>query len=170
MLLRSGEWEKLLEFVQAACRLASDLPQWETSGHNTLRERCFNTLAAFCTAALQKHRPAARRARGLLRRSADTHTHTLRSSSRQSALTPLVVSVGSERLRRRGARSVRVWRSWRRSCRNIRAENHKHRSTPERRSRDTGRSTGACDPSVRPLALTGPRIPCDGQSVDRLIT
>lgn len=26
------------------------------------------------------------------------------------------------------------------------------------------------DPSVRPLALTGPRIPCDGQSVDRLIT
>ncbi|KAK9967001.1 hypothetical protein ABG768_004072 [Culter alburnus] len=68
LLLRSGEWEKLLEFVQAACRLASDLPQWETSGHNTLRERCFNTLAAFCTAALQKHRPAARRARGLLRR------------------------------------------------------------------------------------------------------
>ncbi|XP_067287717.1 uncharacterized protein [Pseudorasbora parva] len=68
LLWRRGEWEKLLEFVQAACRLSGELPEWETSGHNMLRERCYNTLAAFCTATLQKHRPTAHRARGLLRR------------------------------------------------------------------------------------------------------
>ncbi|XP_016328480.1 uncharacterized protein LOC107677926 [Sinocyclocheilus anshuiensis] len=68
LLLQNAEWEKLLEFVQAACRYTSELPQWETSTHNALREHCYNTLAAFCTAALQKHRPAVRRARELLRR------------------------------------------------------------------------------------------------------
>ncbi|XP_042622650.1 uncharacterized protein LOC109083720 [Cyprinus carpio] len=68
LLLQKAQWEKLLEFVQVACRYASELPQWETSTHNALREHCYNTLAAFCTAALQKHRPAARRARELLRR------------------------------------------------------------------------------------------------------
>ncbi|XP_058647505.1 uncharacterized protein LOC131549382 [Onychostoma macrolepis] len=68
LLLQKAEWEKLLEFVQAACRYASQLPQWETSTHNALREHCYDTLAALCTAALQKHRPAARRARELMRR------------------------------------------------------------------------------------------------------
>ncbi|XP_073682448.1 uncharacterized protein [Garra rufa] len=68
LLLQNAEWEKLLEFVQTACRYTSELPQWETSTHNALREHCYNTLAAFCTAALQKLRPAARRARELLRR------------------------------------------------------------------------------------------------------
>ncbi|XP_077081286.1 uncharacterized protein LOC143733929 isoform X2 [Siphateles boraxobius] len=65
---RSGEWQKLLEFVQSASRLSGELPLWETSEHNSLRERCYNTLAAFCTTALQKHTPSASRARGLLRR------------------------------------------------------------------------------------------------------
>ncbi|XDV51067.1 hypothetical protein PO909_020017 [Leuciscus waleckii] len=65
---RSGEWQKLLEFVQAASRLSGELPLWETSEHNSLRQRCYNTLAAFCTTALKKHTPNASRARGLLRR------------------------------------------------------------------------------------------------------
>ncbi|XP_052464980.1 uncharacterized protein LOC128021924 [Carassius gibelio] len=68
LLLQEAQWEKLLEFVQTACRYASELPQWETSSHNALQEHCYNTLAAFCTAALRKHRPTARRAGELLRR------------------------------------------------------------------------------------------------------
>ncbi|XP_051957664.1 uncharacterized protein LOC127626130 [Xyrauchen texanus] len=68
LLLQNSEWEILLEFVVSACRLTSELPQWDTSIHNTLQQHCFNTLAEFCTAALQKHTPAARRARQLLHR------------------------------------------------------------------------------------------------------
>ncbi|XP_043108447.1 uncharacterized protein LOC122354338 [Puntigrus tetrazona] len=68
LLLQNSEWEKLLEFVQAACRFASQLPQWETSTHNALQEHCYATLATLCSTALQKHRPAEHRARELLRR------------------------------------------------------------------------------------------------------
>ncbi|XP_073732528.1 uncharacterized protein [Misgurnus anguillicaudatus] len=67
-LLLKAEWEKVLEFVLVACSYVDDLPQWETSGHNAIREQCYHKLADFCATALQEHPPAPRRARQLLHR------------------------------------------------------------------------------------------------------
>lgn len=67
-LLQDSQWAELLQFVLSAWRYTSELPRWERSTHNALQEHCYNTLAAYCCTALQKHTPPARRARALLRR------------------------------------------------------------------------------------------------------
>ncbi|XP_026867215.2 uncharacterized protein LOC113578260 isoform X2 [Electrophorus electricus] len=68
ILVQSGKFENVLEFVLGAWQCASELPQWDTSNHNSIREQCYHALAGYCTAALQHHRPRASKARELLRR------------------------------------------------------------------------------------------------------
>ncbi|XP_076828877.1 uncharacterized protein LOC143475022 [Brachyhypopomus gauderio] len=68
ILVQSGKFENVLEFVLGAWQCASELPQWDTSNHNGVREQCYGALAGYCTAALQHHRPRASKARELLRR------------------------------------------------------------------------------------------------------
>uniref|UniRef100_W5MSR3 Uncharacterized protein n=1 Tax=Lepisosteus oculatus TaxID=7918 RepID=W5MSR3_LEPOC len=53
LLLQSEMWEAAVEYGLAAWRFTSELPQWDTSSHNGLREQCYRTLAAQCSAALQ---------------------------------------------------------------------------------------------------------------------
>uniref|UniRef100_A0A3Q3WJX0 Uncharacterized protein n=1 Tax=Mola mola TaxID=94237 RepID=A0A3Q3WJX0_MOLML len=51
-----------------AWRYTSDLPHWDTASHNTLREQCYNILAAHSLAALKHFHPEPNRGRELLRR------------------------------------------------------------------------------------------------------
>lgn len=68
VLLRNQEWEAVLEHTLMACRFTSELPQWDTASHNSLREQCYSILAAQSLAALQQYSPAANRGQELLRR------------------------------------------------------------------------------------------------------
>ncbi|KAJ3584160.1 hypothetical protein NHX12_014656 [Muraenolepis orangiensis] len=54
VLLRSGQWDSVLEYALMAWRYAGELPRWDTASHNALREQCFATLAAHCLTALRQ--------------------------------------------------------------------------------------------------------------------
>lgn len=79
VLLRNQDWDAVLEHTLMAWRFTSELPQWETSSHNALREQCFSILATQCQAALQHYSPPASRGRELLRRFklAQQHSHAI---------------------------------------------------------------------------------------------
>ncbi|XP_056157471.1 uncharacterized protein LOC130131711 [Lampris incognitus] len=79
VLLRNQEWDSVLEYVLMAWRFTSELPQWDTASHNTLREQCYNTLAGHCLSTLQHYRPEPSRRRELLRRlkMAQVHSQTI---------------------------------------------------------------------------------------------
>ncbi|CAL8308321.1 unnamed protein product [Merluccius merluccius] len=70
VLLRSSQWDSALEYSLMAWRYTGELPQWDTAGHNALREQCFAVLAAHCLAALRRRGNATEPAKGreLLRR------------------------------------------------------------------------------------------------------
>ncbi|XP_010898710.2 uncharacterized protein LOC105027993 isoform X2 [Esox lucius] len=68
LLLQNEEWESVLEHALVAGRYTSELPQWETSNHNLVREQCYNMLAAHSITALQHYCPEPSKARELLRR------------------------------------------------------------------------------------------------------
>lgn len=68
VLLRNKEWDAALEHALLACRYTSELPQWDTSSHNGLREQCYSILAAHSLTALQHYHPDGSRGRELLRR------------------------------------------------------------------------------------------------------
>ncbi|KAK0154170.1 hypothetical protein N1851_003739 [Merluccius polli] len=70
VLLRSGQWDSALEYGLMAWRYTGELPQWDTAGHNALREQCFAALAAHCLSALRRRGNATEPAKGreLLRR------------------------------------------------------------------------------------------------------
>ncbi|TNM94419.1 hypothetical protein fugu_002595 [Takifugu bimaculatus] len=68
VLLKKMEWDAVLEHTLMAWRYTSELPQWDTTNHNALREQCYSILAAHSLAALQHYRPQPGRARELLRR------------------------------------------------------------------------------------------------------
>lgn len=68
VLLRNQDWESVLEHTLMAWRFTSELPQWDTSSHNALREQCFSVLSAQSQAALQHYCPTASRGHELLRR------------------------------------------------------------------------------------------------------
>ncbi|XP_029942280.1 uncharacterized protein LOC115384103 [Salarias fasciatus] len=76
VLLRSQDWDGALEHALMAWRYTSQLPQWDTAGHNALREQCYRVLAAHALAALQHHRPDASRGRELLRRLSTARLHS----------------------------------------------------------------------------------------------
>lgn len=67
-LLRNKEWDGALEHALMAWRYTSELPQWDTANHNTLREQCYSILAAHSLTALQHYHPEPNRGRELLRR------------------------------------------------------------------------------------------------------
>ncbi|KAJ8004104.1 hypothetical protein DPEC_G00155310 [Dallia pectoralis] len=81
LLLRNEEWESALEHALVAGRYTSELPQWDTSSHNLVREQCYNTLAAHSISALQHYCPEPSKARELLRRfkMAQAHSHLFSS-------------------------------------------------------------------------------------------
>ncbi|XP_041822359.1 uncharacterized protein LOC121627500 isoform X2 [Chelmon rostratus] len=68
VLLRNKEWDAVLEHTLMAWRYTSELPQWDTTNHNALREQCYSILAAHTLTALQHHHPEPNRGRELLRR------------------------------------------------------------------------------------------------------
>lgn len=68
VLLRNKEWDVLLEYSLMAWRYTSELPQWDTTSHNALREQCYSILATYSLAALQHYRPQLTRGQELLRR------------------------------------------------------------------------------------------------------
>ncbi|XP_041726712.2 uncharacterized protein LOC121556886 isoform X2 [Coregonus clupeaformis] len=68
LLLQNQEWESALEHALVAWRYTSELPQWDTSSHNSVREQCYSMLAAHCITALQHYRPEPSKARELHRR------------------------------------------------------------------------------------------------------
>lgn len=78
-LLRNKEWDAMLEHTLMAWRYTSELPQWDTSSHNALREQCYSILAAHSLTALQHYQPEACRGRELLRRMkmAQFHSRTI---------------------------------------------------------------------------------------------
>ncbi|XP_063067902.1 uncharacterized protein LOC134459472 [Engraulis encrasicolus] len=80
-LVRTGDWESVLEFVLAGWRCTSELPQWDTTGHNVLRQHCYSALARHCSIALRHHQPPANKAREILRRlkTARGHNHQMSS-------------------------------------------------------------------------------------------
>ncbi|KAM3585606.1 uncharacterized protein V6R79_022568 [Siganus canaliculatus] len=76
VLLRNKEWEAVLEHALMAWRYTSELPQWDTASHNTLREQCFSILAAHCLTALQNYHPEPSRGHELLRRLKMARSHS----------------------------------------------------------------------------------------------
>ncbi|XP_029378141.1 uncharacterized protein LOC115056042 [Echeneis naucrates] len=68
VLLRNKEWDALLEHTLMAWRYTSELPQWDTTTHNALREQCYSILAAHSLTALQHYHPEPNRGSELLRR------------------------------------------------------------------------------------------------------
>ncbi|CAL1598210.1 unnamed protein product [Knipowitschia caucasica] len=86
VLLQNKECDVVLEHTLIAWRFTSELPQWDTSSHNTLREQCFSVLASQSQAALQHYRPTASRGQELLRR--------FKMAQQQShAITPCIVTL-----------------------------------------------------------------------------
>ncbi|KAM4601762.1 uncharacterized protein ACJ7VT_019803 [Polymixia lowei] len=79
VLLRNEEWDAAVEHALMAWRYTSELPQWDTLGHNVLREQCYGVLAAHCRAALRHYRPEPGKGRELLRRlkMAQVHSQTI---------------------------------------------------------------------------------------------
>lgn len=67
-LLQSEGWDSVLEHSLVAWRYTSELPQWDTGSHNTVREQCFSTLAAHCLTSLHHQPPQLSKATELLRR------------------------------------------------------------------------------------------------------
>lgn len=80
-LERCGEWESLLEFALTGWKIASELPQWDTARHNTIRDHCYFTLAKHCSTALRHHQPAPSKAREMLRRIKMAQGHNQQMSS-----------------------------------------------------------------------------------------
>ncbi|XP_021463996.2 uncharacterized protein LOC110527184 isoform X2 [Oncorhynchus mykiss] len=68
LLLQNEEWESALEHALVAWRYTSELPQWDTSSHNLVREQCYSMLAAHCITALQHYCPDPSKAIELHRR------------------------------------------------------------------------------------------------------
>lgn len=68
LLLQNEEWESTLEHALVAWRYTSELPQWDTSSHNSVREQCYIMLAAHCITALQHYCPDPSKAIELHRR------------------------------------------------------------------------------------------------------
>ncbi|XP_045911854.1 uncharacterized protein LOC123974890 [Micropterus dolomieu] len=68
VLLRNKEWDAVLEHTMMAWRYTSELPQWDTANHNTLREQCYSILASHSLTALQHYHPETSRGHELLRR------------------------------------------------------------------------------------------------------
>ncbi|XP_028655743.1 uncharacterized protein LOC114650347 isoform X1 [Erpetoichthys calabaricus] len=54
LLIRSQQWEAVLDYVLIAWRYTSELPQWDTRSHNQYKEQCFRALAFHCIKALQE--------------------------------------------------------------------------------------------------------------------
>ncbi|KAJ8256246.1 hypothetical protein COCON_G00201100 [Conger conger] len=76
LLLQSQQWEAALEHALVAWRYTSELPQWDTAGHNAVKEQCYALLASHCSTALQRAPPAAARAGELLRRLKAAQAHS----------------------------------------------------------------------------------------------
>ncbi|XP_048855305.1 filamin A-interacting protein 1-like [Brienomyrus brachyistius] len=68
LLVQAQRWSAVLEYALVAWRYVSALPQWDTSGHNALREQCYGVLADLCASALHHQRPGLSQAQELLRR------------------------------------------------------------------------------------------------------
>ncbi|XP_062303577.1 uncharacterized protein LOC134007877 [Osmerus eperlanus] len=75
-LLQREDWDSVLEHALVAWRYTSELPQWDTSSHNTVREQCFSVLAAHCLTSLQHQPPLLSRATELLRRFKMAQVHS----------------------------------------------------------------------------------------------
>ncbi|XP_028837471.1 uncharacterized protein LOC114791101 [Denticeps clupeoides] len=93
LLLESGQWAAAVEYTLVGWRYASELPQWETSSHNAIREHCFHTLAKHCTSAIRHHRPTTSRAKELLKRLKTTPRQSLLVSRRIEELEQLLMDV-----------------------------------------------------------------------------
>ncbi|KAJ8253483.1 hypothetical protein GJAV_G00213440 [Gymnothorax javanicus] len=76
LLLQSQQWEAALEHTLVAWRYTSELPQWDTASHNSVKEQCYGVLAAHCASALQRAPPRAGKAGELLRRLKAAQVHS----------------------------------------------------------------------------------------------
>ncbi|KAL1022098.1 hypothetical protein UPYG_G00022180 [Umbra pygmaea] len=67
-LLQNEQWESALEHALVAWRYTSELPQWDTSSHNSVKDQCYSLLADQCITALQHYCPEPAKATELFRR------------------------------------------------------------------------------------------------------
>ena len=55
MLMESGQWDSVLEYVALAWEIVGATPVWANPSHNTIRNSCFKHLATSVIEVIKQH-------------------------------------------------------------------------------------------------------------------